>query len=276
MSSFRPTSLHEREQEDVATFSNVEGNGSVKGEEPEENESFWNRITRRVIRDLMGIDDDLLSLIFGESLPEDDDLSTTPPANQPLDAAKSIIASNQYDQSSWEYRLLERISRELGILVNQISDHPGAFSTYLQSAQTPLPYAGLPVIPETGRAAPQTNTHSSQIVTQSIVTPEFQPTLQTQPLAIPPFHHLPLPHLTNSKMTPPLVPSISLAVKNGSATSTLKWYSATSAPASPHSGAPLQLQHSRPPTSRQRAWLIPLPALHESVNTILSLPLLAM
>ena len=64
MSSFRPASLHEREQEDLATFSNAEGNDSVKGEEPEENESFWNRITRRVIRDLMGIDDDLLSLIF--------------------------------------------------------------------------------------------------------------------------------------------------------------------------------------------------------------------
>lgn len=181
ISSERRTSILDREQEDVATLSNVDG--SVRGDEPEENESFWNRITRRVIRDLMGIDDDLLSIIFGENLPEDDDLSSTPPANSPLDAAKSVIVTNQYDQSSWEYRLLERIARELGILVNQISDHPGAFSTYIQSTQQPIQYAGLPVIPETTRDAPS----PPQINTaQSVLTgPEFQPTLQTQPVAIP-------------------------------------------------------------------------------------------
>lgn len=174
MSSERRVSIVEREQEDVATLSNVEG--SVH-EEPEENESFWNRITKRVIRDLMGIDDDLLSIIFGESLPADDDLSTTPRADSPL---KAVVAASQYDESSWEYRLLERIARELGILVNQISDHPGAFSTYLQTQQTPLPYAGLPVIPETNQTAP-----SHPPPTSSLQTTSFLPTLQTQPLAIP-------------------------------------------------------------------------------------------
>ena len=185
MSSDRRTVLEDREQEDVATLSNVEG--SVAAEVPsEENESFWNRITRRVIRDLMGIDDDLLSIIFGEALPEDDDLSTTPPANAPFDAAHSLIIRNRlYDQSSWEYRLLDRIARELGILVNQLSDHPGAFSTYLESQQTPLPYAGLPVIPETARDQPVPL--DSELTTAfSPTIPEFQPTiLQTQPVAIP-------------------------------------------------------------------------------------------
>jgi hypothetical protein len=145
----------------------------------DENESFWNRITRRVIRDLMGVDDDLLSIIFGEALPEDDDLSTTPPA----EAARSIIATNRYDQSSWEFRLLERIARELGILVNQISDHPGAFSTYLHSQQTPLPYAGLPVIPETARDVPITTNLEDSTLTSG---PQFLPTLPTtQPVSIP-------------------------------------------------------------------------------------------
>ena len=188
MSSERKTSLGDREQEDVATLSNVEG--SVAAEVPsEENESFWNRITRRVIRDLMGIDDDLLSIIFGEALPEDDDLSTTPPANAPFDAAHSLIATNQqYDQSSWEYRLLERIARELGILVNQLSDHPGAFSTYLQSQQTPLPYAGLPVILESARDQPVSSDPEASALTTPLsqAVPEFQPTIpQTQPVAIP-------------------------------------------------------------------------------------------
>jgi hypothetical protein len=175
LSSERRVMVVDQEQEDLATLSNV----SEQAPE-EENESFWNRITRRVIRDLMGIDDDLLSIIFGESLPEDDDFSTTPPANGPLDAKPSIIPANQYDESSWEYRLLERIARELGILVNQLSDHPGAFSTYLHSQETPLPYAGLPVIPETTRPV------DIQAPT-SPTDPQFLPTIQTttQPLSIP-------------------------------------------------------------------------------------------
>jgi hypothetical protein len=179
MSSERKTFLEDREQEDVATLSNVDIETEPDEVPGDENESFWNRITRRVIRGLMGIDDDLLSIIFGEALPEDDDLSTTPPA----DAARSIIATNRYDQSSWEFRLLERIARELGILVNQISDHPGAFSTYLHSQQTPLPYAGLPAIPETARDVPTTANPEDSFLTSG---PQFLPTLQTtQPVSIP-------------------------------------------------------------------------------------------
>jgi hypothetical protein len=188
ITSERRSVVEDREHEDVATMSNVDG--SV--EDVQENESFWNRITRRVIRDLMGIDDDLLSIIFGETLPEDDDLSSTPQATSPFDAAHSLIAKNQqYDQSSWEYRLLDRIARELGILVNQLTDHPGAFTTYLQTATAPLPYAGLPAIPESSNTpllpAPQ-----------GLQTPTFEPTLQTQPLSIP--------GLTNTSFSAPLAP----------------------------------------------------------------------
>lgn len=172
MSTDRRSSFVDRDQEDVATMSNADEEAA-----DEENESFWNRITRRVIRDLIGIDDDLLEIIFGESLPEDDDLSSTPPANSPLDAARGILPSDQYKQDSWEHRLLERIARELGILVNQISDHPGGFSTYLQTQQTPLPYAGLPVIPETAREPVATEQPTSSILT-SAPELQFQPTIQ--------------------------------------------------------------------------------------------------
>jgi hypothetical protein len=165
-------SVLEREQEDVATMSTVE----EPAEGVEENESFWSRVTRRVIRDLMGVDDELLSIIFGESLPEiDDDRSSTPQAKSPLEP-NGLIPATQSDHSSWEYRLLERIAHELGILVNQLSDHPGAFSTYLQTQQSPLPYAVLPVIPESARdqATPSASTQ--------IPDPEFHPTL---PVTIP-------------------------------------------------------------------------------------------
>jgi len=45
----------------------------------EGSESFWQRITRRVIRDLIGLDEDTLSVIFGESLPEE--VSTPKPGS---------------------------------------------------------------------------------------------------------------------------------------------------------------------------------------------------
>jgi len=157
--------LVEDKDEDAATLSLV-------GEQSpdEESDSFWNRITKRVIRDLMGIDDDLLAIIFGESLPGDDDLSTTPPASQ------SVIHTKKYDESSWEHRLLERVAQELGILVSQLSDHPGAFSTYLHSQQTPLPYAGLPVIPET---------RDHPVEASTLPSPQFHPTIQTPAMPIP-------------------------------------------------------------------------------------------
>ncbi|KAH7311819.1 hypothetical protein BKA65DRAFT_155921 [Rhexocercosporidium sp. MPI-PUGE-AT-0058] len=165
MSSERRAVLEDKD-EDAATLSHVD-------ETPdEESDSFWNRITKRVIRDLMGIDDDLLAIIFGESLPGDDDLSTTPPATQ------SIVQTKKYDESSWEHRLLERVAQELGILVSQLSDHPGAFSTYLHSQQTPLPYAGLPVIPET-------RDHTLEASTQTQDMPQFHPTIQTKTQAMP-------------------------------------------------------------------------------------------
>ncbi|TVY29271.1 hypothetical protein LHYA1_G002900 [Lachnellula hyalina] len=161
----------EREQEDVASMSVVED-----AVDEGDGETFWSRITKRVIRDLMGVDDELLSIIFGESLPKDDDLSTTPLANDP----RGLITAEQSEHAGWEYRLLERVARELGILVNQLSDHPGAFSTYLKTQQTPLPYAGLPMIPESSRdPAPPPPPLSTST---QLLNPEFQPTL---PVTIP-------------------------------------------------------------------------------------------
>lgn len=181
--------VEDREEEDLATLNNVEAKLSTT---TNKNESLWNRLTRRVIRDLMGIDDDLLSIIFGESLPTEEDLSKTP--GRP----KSIPATTQTDKSSWEYRLLERIARELGLLVNQLSDHPGAFTTYLQTQQTPLPYAGLPVIPESASGIhlnmatgiPLPDLEQEQIqesLTSTINTDsnvQFHPTI-TRPVPIP-------------------------------------------------------------------------------------------
>lgn len=52
----------DRELEDVATLSNVDAESEDEEMPDAENESFWNRITRRVIRYLIGI----FKLVVGE------------------------------------------------------------------------------------------------------------------------------------------------------------------------------------------------------------------
>lgn len=184
--------------QDASEFSLGAGEGEDAG--------TWSSITRRVIRDLMGIDDKLLCVLFGEALPDEldldsDDLSSTPKASSP-DAAFQGTES----ESTWQVRVLDRIARELGQLVNQLSSHPhpGAFSTYARVQQQALPYAGLPVIPEVSVApAPTVVTADTDGVLETKPTlasvsqldssvptmPHFRPTLDaiphSQPMNIP-------------------------------------------------------------------------------------------
>ncbi|KAJ4421463.1 hypothetical protein N0V82_003727 [Gnomoniopsis sp. IMI 355080] len=172
--------------------------GAGEGEEA----GLWSRITHKVIRDLMGIDDRLLCVLFGQALPEDldleaDDLSSTPKASAPVGVETD-------SSTSWQLRVLDRIARELGQLVNQLSahPHPGAFSTYTRVQQQPLPYAGLPVIPETAAvsaAAPtamdaerppyaQRRASSFSVSEEASAMPtlpQFRPTLQNIPHSRP-------------------------------------------------------------------------------------------
>ncbi|KAF2729019.1 hypothetical protein EJ04DRAFT_503134 [Polyplosphaeria fusca] len=147
-----------------------------------ENLSFWQRLTRRVIRDLMGIDDNTLSVIFGEALPEEamsklEEESTT---RTPLDSMVSHIDVSNIPGAPWEHRLLERVARELGILISQLSEHPGAFSTY-RSLQDVPEYAGL----DTSRVTASLVTDISPLTTSHGSAPSptaalFAPTLPAQ------------------------------------------------------------------------------------------------
>ncbi|KAK1916323.1 hypothetical protein P3342_004141 [Pyrenophora teres f. teres] len=102
---------------------------SESSDEGTENMSFWQRITRRVIRDLIGLDDDTLSVIFGESLP-DEAATPTPgtPAEYSTDRAlqEAGVDASHFSDDTWQTKLLERVAQELGTLVNQLSEHPGA------------------------------------------------------------------------------------------------------------------------------------------------------
>jgi len=147
----------------------------------EKSENGWTQTIRTVIRDLIGIDDKVLSVLFGEGLPDDDDLSTTPKASQ-INIADSTYSRQD---TTWQERILARIARELGLLVHRLSDHPGAFSAYVRMQQMPLPYAGLPVIPET--VTTEHHVEMGNECAESISSSQFQPTVQqrVEPIDIP-------------------------------------------------------------------------------------------
>ncbi|CAI7596673.1 unnamed protein product [Penicillium bialowiezense] len=82
----------------------------------EEEESFWRRITRKVIRDLLGIDDALLSVIFGESLPLD---AQTDNQEDPLNMETVLAREPEPEYSDtppWQSKVLQHIAHELGVL----------------------------------------------------------------------------------------------------------------------------------------------------------------
>ncbi|KAI1005095.1 hypothetical protein K3495_g3120 [Podosphaera aphanis] len=144
-------------------------NIKTKTSDPER-EAFWKRITRRFIRDLIGIDDNLLSVLFGESLPYDSGISSS--------TAPSILNSSiQKDHYSWEVKLIERIAHELDILAHHMTDSSASSKGHLYSQDTPLSYAGLPIIPET--KLPNENTALESSYTSNSSVPEFNPTIQT-------------------------------------------------------------------------------------------------
>ncbi|KAF2445603.1 hypothetical protein P171DRAFT_318917, partial [Karstenula rhodostoma CBS 690.94] len=158
---------------------------SEASDESTENISFWQRLTRRVIRDLMGIDEDTLSVIFGESLP--DEIAAAPaeaaPETRPsIDSALRAMDAEGVRDEGWQHRLLERVARELGILVHQLSEHPGAFSAYLAIQDIPE-YAGLPARrPSTTVAADSLPSNVTASVSAPMATSaNFAPTFPGQP-----------------------------------------------------------------------------------------------
>lgn len=140
---------------------------SESSDDTMENLSFWQRLTRRVIRDLMGIDEDTLSVIFGEALPEE---AMSMPAeasgvSPSMDSALQSFDGPSAPDEGWQHRLLERVARELGILVHQLTEHPGAFSTYRLTQEAPE-YAGL--------SAPRIPTAVTTDFTSSPLNTSFQ------------------------------------------------------------------------------------------------------
>jgi hypothetical protein len=150
----------------------------------EDGETFWQRITRRVIRDFIGIDDSLLSVIFGESLAEDTTASSHSSGMPPSKSLRLDTNIATTTAVSWEGRLLERLTRELGILVQHLSDHPGAFSTPYNPSTSD--YAGMPVtVPTSSKTQPKLSKPPPNLAMNPTTSFNFHPTLQDAPLTTP-------------------------------------------------------------------------------------------
>ncbi|KAF2134833.1 hypothetical protein P153DRAFT_279212 [Dothidotthia symphoricarpi CBS 119687] len=147
-------------------------------DESTEHMSIWQRITRRVIRDLIGLDEDTLSVIFGETLPEE---ALTPKSGLPAGSSvDSGLPKPQQDlvvfsDNMWQTRLLERVAQELGVLVHQLSEHPGAFSTY-QRTQTIPTYAAFTTTPTLATEVASSRPTDAQTPAPSPPSAQFAPT----------------------------------------------------------------------------------------------------
>ncbi|KAJ5786205.1 uncharacterized protein N7503_011417 [Penicillium pulvis] len=153
--------------------------------DPEMDETFWRRITRKVIRDLIGIDDSLLAVIFGESLPEEEAL-TDQSGELHMDTvlAREPDPDNS-DSPMWQSKVLQRIAHELGVLVHQLCEHPGAFTTYYQMTKDiTSEYAGMSLdrLAESGISQKPTehadSTSANTETDSSMLSPQFIPTLR--------------------------------------------------------------------------------------------------
>ncbi|KAJ9608311.1 hypothetical protein H2200_007299 [Cladophialophora chaetospira] len=150
---------------------------SKPAEEADESEPFWRRITRRFIRDVIGIDEPLLSVIFGESLPEEA-YEDRPLSSHTLPTIPEVATeARNIEDSTWRDKLLQRIARELGVFVHQLSPHPAAFTTYSRSPD----YAGMPVLMSHPKPqSPSRSATEAQLpaTVSSLATPNFSPTLR--------------------------------------------------------------------------------------------------
>ena len=176
-------------------------------------ESFWQRITRTFIRNVMGIDDSLLSVILGDSQQGEEEKRRQQEKQEQQEQQQQLARQSidersdrsSYDfnammekeldsmpnddqQQHWQAKLLQRIARELGVLIHQFVGHPpGAFSTYSNLAEDiSKEYAGMTIAGNPGQRDARRNRSSSDApsarsinnnVTASISSPLFSPTL---------------------------------------------------------------------------------------------------
>ena len=145
-------------------------------------ESLWQRITQRFVRDVLGIDDVLLSIIFGESY-----LSGDPPPPSAVQSSVRLASDEalkdklKFDGtfSGLEDSLLRRLARDLETLIKELSELSSPFPSFSNTQQATMDYAGIPIDKlATELKAPLSETYSIDLTNPQ--SPSFKPTLPVQ------------------------------------------------------------------------------------------------
>ncbi|KAL8782602.1 MAG: hypothetical protein Q9213_005234 [Squamulea squamosa] len=146
----------------------------------QQEENGWQRIVRKIIGDLLGIEDATLPLVFGEALPGGEiHLQHDTPI-----AGSNPIARSLALQSSrrWTVTLLESLSKELVFLLRRLAQPSAAVGSPVNPLN--LDYAGIPIArPFVQRSAVTSHRHleQSEMDAESTPTPLFSPTPNEHP-----------------------------------------------------------------------------------------------
>lgn len=143
--------------------------GASSPDQQPEKEPAWKSFARRFVRDIIGIDEPLLSIIVGETLPED----VYPLAE--AGGAEETLPTEQSPSSNraWPDRLIYRVARELGLLVHTFSPR----SPLANLEEDRSDYAGIPILD----GSRPTEKNQSNIVQESCASPDsptFSPTIR--------------------------------------------------------------------------------------------------
>ncbi|KAL8930814.1 MAG: hypothetical protein Q9208_000355 [Pyrenodesmia sp. 3 TL-2023] len=160
-------------RETSAPSTKAEARSHAGGDNP------WLRFAHSVIRDLMGIDQAVLALLFGEALPpthEGDLLTSTSDRGY---SGQSLVLQSS---SSPGLNLLRRLSQELVSILYQFSYMPTAIGSPVN--RMTLDYAGIPIADACRQQSPNRSMlHSDRLEPEleSILNPVFKPTLEEGP-----------------------------------------------------------------------------------------------
>ncbi|KAI4193731.1 MAG: hypothetical protein LQ346_003835 [Caloplaca aetnensis] len=143
-------------------------------------DSPWLRLLHSVMRDLLGIDEAVLALLFGEALPSthEGDLLTTSTSGKAYPGQSLLLHSN----SSPSLNLLTRLSQELAAVLCQFSYVPAVIDSPVD--RRALDYAGLPITEAYGQQPPKLSAFHpdrSEPGLESTLNPMFSPTLEGRP-----------------------------------------------------------------------------------------------
>lgn len=138
-------------------------------------ENVWRQIIRKLVRDLLGIDETILALISGEALPEEGRAQLDSPATGSEAPNQSFaLRSNP----KWSLTLLDRLSQNLASVLRQIYYIPATIASPIDPKT--LDYAGIPIVGldvRQRKASPSAQTVELEVEDELPPAPVFRPTL---------------------------------------------------------------------------------------------------